>query len=222
MISKNAEGYRLLYTTYIVCPNPDCRRFELEVGLYAAEQGAGGGYHASGKPLLRRRLAPDSCAKPFPEYIPVALRIDYNEACGIKDLSPKSAATLARRCLQGMIRDFWGIRKSRLIDEITALQEKVDVATWEAIDAIRRIGNIGAHMERDVNTIVDVEPAEAEQLIGLIETLFEDWYITRHEREQRMQSLKALADNKEALRQVSAVPKPETLAPETECITGEN
>ena len=98
----------------------------------------------------------------------------------------------------------------------------MDVATWEAIDAIRRIGNIGAHMERDVNTIVDVEPAEAEQLIGLIETLFEDWYITRHEREQRMQSLKALADNKEALRQVSAVPKPETLAPETECITGEN
>ncbi len=63
-----------------------------------------------------------------------------------------------------MIRNFWGIAKPRLIDEVDALQDKVDPLTWSAIDAVRRIGNIGAHMEKDIDLIVDVEPDEAELL----------------------------------------------------------
>ena len=42
-----------------------------------------------------------------------------------------------------MIRDFWGIVQSRLKDEIDALKDKVDPETWQAIDAVREIGNIG-------------------------------------------------------------------------------
>jgi hypothetical protein len=42
----------------------------------------------------------------------------------------------------------------------------------EAIDIVRNIGNIGAHMEADINVIVDVDPDEAQTLIELIETLF--------------------------------------------------
>ena len=84
-----------------------------------------------------------------------------------------------------MIRDFWGIQKSRLIDEIEELKSHVDALTWEAIDGLRRLGNIGAHMERDINTITDVEPHEAELLIGLIENLLKDWYIARHDKEER-------------------------------------
>jgi len=38
----------------------------------------------------------------------------------------------------------------------------VDPLTWEAIDAVRKLGNIGAHMEKDINVIVDVDPEEAE------------------------------------------------------------
>ena len=72
----------------------------------------------------------------------------------IRDLSPKASATLARRALQGMIRDYWKVSKGRLIDEIDAIKEKVDPITWKAIDAIRRIGNIGAHMEKDINVII--------------------------------------------------------------------
>ena len=37
--------------------------------------------------------------------------------------------------------------------------------------------------------MIDVEPGEAEKLIGLVETLFEDWYITRHDRQERMKAL---------------------------------
>jgi hypothetical protein len=95
-----------------------------------------------------------------------------------------------------MIRDFWGIKKARLIDEINSLQDRLDGQTWDAIDAVRKIGNIGAHMEKDINVIVDVDPEEARLLIELIETLFEEWYVTRHERAQRMAKIKAAADGK--------------------------
>ena len=56
---------------------------------------------------------PESDAKPQPEFIPEAIRQDYREACRIRDLSPKASATLARRCLQGMIRDFCAITRGK-------------------------------------------------------------------------------------------------------------
>ena len=114
-------------------------------------------------------IYPSSLAKQFPDYIPKAIREDYEEAYSIVNLSPKASATLARRCLQGMIRDFHGIKKSRLIDEINALQMVVPAAQWKAIDSLRSIGNIGAHMEKDINTIVEVDPNEAEKLLKLID-----------------------------------------------------
>ena len=93
------------------------------------------------------------------------MRDDYVQACRIRDLSPKASATLARRCLQGMIRDFAKITKKRLVDEIDALRELatagnapagVTLESVEAIDHVRSIGNIGAHMEADVDKIIDI------------------------------------------------------------------
>lgn len=53
-----------------------------------------------------------------------------------------------------------------------------------ALSTIRRIGNIGAHMEKDINLIIDIDPGEAEKLIKLIEHLLDQWYINRHEEQQ--------------------------------------
>ncbi len=128
-------------------------------------------------------IRPLSSAKQFPDYIPEAIRQDYEEACAIVNLSPKASATLSRRCLQGIIRDFWKISKARLIDEINELQNKIPAQQWKVIDGIRRIGNIGAHMEKDINLIVDIDPDEAQKLIKLIEHLLDQWYINRHEQE---------------------------------------
>jgi hypothetical protein len=97
-----------------------------------------------------------------------------------------------------MIRDFRGIREKRLVDEIEALKDKTDTLTWEAIDAVRKIGNIGAHMEKDINVIVDVEPEEAQKLIWLIEVLAKDWYVRRHEREESLKTIVQVKDAKEA------------------------
>jgi hypothetical protein len=142
------------------------------------------------------RLIPDSSAKVFPSYIPKPLLDDYREACLIRDLSAKASATLARRCLQGIIRDFWKVSKPRLVDEIEAIKDQLDTTTWEAIDSVRKVGNIGAHMEKDINLVIDVDPNEAQLLIELIETFFDEWYIARHDREERMKKVKGLAASK--------------------------
>ena len=147
---------------------------------------------------LHTSLIPISQAKQFPEYIPEAIRKDYEEAYSIVNLSPKASATLARRCLQGMIRDFHGINKSRLIDEINELQSIVPATQWKAIDAIRSIGNIGAHMEKDINTIIDVDPGEAEKLLKLIELLMNKWYISRHDEEELLLEIDTIANTKKS------------------------
>lgn len=184
---ENKQGTKRLFSYFIVCPNPECKELTLIIDLHPTTW-TGTGY-AVGELERRWMLIPPSNAKPFPAYIPAAILADYYEACLIQDLSPKASATLARRCLQGMIRDFWHIIKGTLNAEIQELQDKVDSVTWAAIDAVRQVGNIGAHMEKDVNVIIDVEPEEAAMLIGLLETLFEEWYVNRHERDERAKKI---------------------------------
>lgn len=139
----------------------------------------------------------------IPDYVPSAIRIDYLEAVSIVDLSPKASATLARRCLQGMIHDFWGIREKNLNAEITSLNGKIPATQWKAIDGLRKIGNIGAHMEKDVELIIDVDPGEAKKLIRLIELLIEKWYVARHDEEELFQEITSMADEKESERHLA-------------------
>lgn len=170
------------------CPNGKCRK---ETVIAYGKKG-----YIDDKKIL---IYPENNSIQFPIYVPEAVRADYEEACAVLNKSPKASATLSRRCLQGMIRDFWGISKGRLVDEIKELKGKIPAAQWNAIDALRNIGNIGAHMEKDVNLIIDVEPEEAESLLKLIELLIEKWYISRHDEEELCNSIvKAAASKKVA------------------------
>jgi hypothetical protein len=99
------------------------------------------------------------------------------------------------------------VSKARLVDEIEAIKDKVDPLTWQAIDAVRHIGNIGAHMEKDINLIIDVDPQEAGLLIGLIEMLIKDWYIVRHEREEQLRAVVKLSDDKKQSKSQATNPK---------------
>ena len=58
-------------------------------------------------------------------------------------------------------------------------------------------------MEKDINLIIDVEPKEAYLLLELIELLFEEWYIHKHERELKLNAIVGLADKKEDLKKKS-------------------
>lgn len=190
---KTAEGFRDLSWHFIVCPNPNCQMYALTVSIGEVDKGEMTGQGVNRKHINSWNLIPPSKAKLFPFYIPKAIRDDYTEACLIVDLSPKASATLARRCLQGIIRDFWKVKGGNLAEEIKQIKDKIDSLTWGAIKAVRKVGNIGAHMEKDINLIIDVEPKEAELLIGLIETLVKDWYIARKEKEERLKEIKKLA-----------------------------
>lgn len=193
---NNKDGRIGILTRVIVCPNEECLEYVIDAGLYNTQSIPGSGYRIVGGPIMGWDLRPRSRAKQFPEYVPTPILHDYEEACLILNLSPKSAATLCRRCLQGIIRDFWGIAEDRLIDEILELKERIDPTTWQAIDAVRTVGNIGAHMEKDINVIVDVDPKEADLLLNLIEILIKDWYINKHERQMHLQEIVKLGKKK--------------------------
>jgi hypothetical protein len=195
----------------VTCQNTQCRRMTLEAALYHRTDYTGGDSYQTNDLIATWHLLPESSAKPQPDFIPEAIRNDYVEACRIRDLSPKASATLARRCLQGMIRDFAKISKNRLVDEIKALAAAIESGvapagvtpeSVEAIDKVREIGNIGAHMEKDVDLIVDIEPGEAQVLIELIEMLFNEWYVARHIRQERLARIATVsAEKKLALEQ---------------------
>ena len=129
------------------------------------------------------------CQKISIDIIGVGNQFSNRIVHAILNLSPKASATLSRRCLQGMIRDFWQISKNRLVDEIDALKEMVDPSTKLVLDALLKLGNIGAHPEKDINLIVDIEPNEALKLLKFIELLMQKWYIERHENEQLLQDI---------------------------------
>jgi hypothetical protein len=205
-----------VYLGAIVCANQSCQELTLVARLATSVHHGSNDLGISG-PSQDWTLLPPSSARPQPDCIPQPIRDDYFEACAIRDLSPKASATIARRCLQGMIRDFCGISKKRLFDEIDELRRRVHEGKAppgvqpdgvEAIDHVRLIGNIGAHMEADINVIVDVDPDEAQILIELVETLFLEWYVAREARTQRFSKLKSIAADKKDQKQL---PPPESV-----------
>jgi hypothetical protein len=189
---ENSAGRIGLYSKFMVCPNPECRKPTLEASLREWSHSSGS-TRIGTEALASWRLVPFGNAKPFPEFVPRAIREDYEEACLVRDLSPKSAATLARRALQGILRDFYKAKPGRLVDEINSLSETMEPELLDAIHAVRKVGNIGAHMEADISVIVDVDPNEAQLLLELVETMIEETYIRRDDRKNRLNRVTALA-----------------------------
>lgn len=181
---RDQESSYRFYTLY--CTNTECRKITV-VGINRTSQ-------------KQIDIVPEAVVKNYPNYIPEQIRKDYEEAARITALSPRAAATLLRRCLQGMIHDFWNIHEKNLNAEITSLKDKIPCTQWNAIDGIRKIGNIGAHMEHDIDRIIDIDPNEAQMLLQLIELLLDKWYISRHDEENLMLGIASISAQKEAQR----------------------
>ena len=198
--TKSRHGRLRVDICNSVCLNPDCQELTLvfrirPVKLITTPNGQIPG--SVGDPINSWQVIPENTAKAQPEYIPRSIVDNYRQACRIRKLSPNASATMSRRCLQGIIRNFWNIKGKRsLWNEIQTIEDKVDATTWRAIDAVREVGNIGAHLQQDVNLILDVTPDEAQTLIDLIELLFKVWYVDRHERENRSAAVVAVSQAK--------------------------
>ena len=188
----------------VCCANSECQKATVSVFLGTTNSHDARSLNPASQ-FIAQRVYPPRQGKPYPVGVPLPMLEDYNEAWAIVDLSPKSSATLARRCLQSMIRDFCGISLKNLHQEIEALEKAlkadalprgVDVETVEAMKAVRDVGNIGAHMSELDGVIVNVKPGEAEALLKLIEMLFEDWYVARHKRQISLKEIEAIGNLK--------------------------
>ncbi|MDR2005703.1 MAG: DUF4145 domain-containing protein [Acidaminococcales bacterium] len=155
---------------FIKCPN--CKK----VSIYAFG-------HSKDLDGLSVNIHPRVNYTKYPGYIPEQITADYQEACSVLEFSERAAAALARRCLRGIIRDYWEISKSTLYEEIRALREFVDAELWQAIDSISQLGGIGERMKQADGLLLDVDPQEAHRLLKLVELLLKEWYIARHNRE---------------------------------------
>jgi len=176
-----------LSISFYSCPNEKCKKTTVKI------IGISGQFKNS-----ELYFRPTSFAIQFPEYVPLQIRQDYEEACSIIKLSPKASATLLRRCLQGIIRDFFQLSSAKsLADEITEIESLVDPQIKPVLDALRKLGNIGAHPEKDINLIVDIESGEADKLVRFIEYLIEKWYIARFESQKLLDDILNISSQKQ-------------------------
>lgn len=174
--------------SFFTCPNELCNK----TSIYVAGLSKNVNH-------INHWINPDSTAIQYPDYVPASIRTDYEEACKIVDLSPKASATLSRRALQSMIRDFWGIKdKETLHQEINAIEDKISSDEYLALMGLKSIGNIGAHGLKDIDVILDIETHEADQLIKLIELFIDEWYIKRENKKLRLAEVKEIAKLKKS------------------------
>ena len=107
----------------VKCPNNACGKYTMDIATFfgnakfhpASERRSGDVKPNMARPfgIAKVRIEP-RVGLPLSAHVPVSVQQDYEEACLIKDLSPKASATLCRRALQGMIRDFWKVIKPTL------------------------------------------------------------------------------------------------------------
>jgi hypothetical protein len=195
-----------MHSMLIECPNQQCRAQSFKVTVSHGAVSTDARYsrfvkidEAAPAVVGAFSFLP-ATPQPLSAHIPVAVSADYSEAYLIRPLSPKASATLARRALQGMVRDFWRVSRPRLHDELVAIKEHCDPALYEAMMAVKSIGNIGAHPEHDVSLIVEIEPGEAEVLLDLLHVLDQEWYVARADRLARIERVKALSSDKQSAR----------------------
>lgn len=87
-------------------------------------------------------------------------------------------------------------RGRALYHEIDALKEKIDTPLASALHVARKVGNTGAHMQGDVNAIVEVDPDEAALLLGLLEQVLDEWYVRDVRRPELLERVNALAKDR--------------------------
>jgi hypothetical protein len=132
-----------------------------------------------------------------PEEVPTPIAEDYIEAALVLADSPKASAALSRRCLQAVLREAGHTKAKDLDDQIKEILQKLPSRIAEDVDAVRNVGNFAAHPSKSKNTgeIIDVEPAEAEWNLEVLELLFDYYYVQPEKNKERRASLNAkLAD----------------------------
>jgi len=121
---------------------------------------------------IHDRLAwPAVGVAPLPNLdLPTDVRIDYEEAGTILNLSPRGAAALLRLAIQKLCKEL-GEKGKNVDEDIASLVKKgLDVRVQQALDVVRVIGNNAVHPGQ-----IDLrdDQATAEKLFGLVNLIAE-------------------------------------------------
>lgn len=124
--------------------------------------------------------------------VPPELVADFEEAVLTLQDSPKSSATLSRRCLQTLFV-LQGAKKRDLVDQLAEIYPSLPSYIQSFVDNVRKLGNLAAHAKQSIATgaIVTVEPGEAEWMLELLEELFDHYYAKPAEAQARQALLTA-------------------------------
>lgn len=206
--NASKHGHRAVAITSVSCANQDCRELSLYVdfGPYTSLRSASGfvSYKIEDWEVeLSKSLLPDGVTVSVPSNVPEEIAITYKEAARIAEVSGRASAAMSRRCLQGMVRHFFDIpsnKRGNLGAELSFVKDRIDPDMWDNLQAVRGVGDIGAHMDNNVDQIIDISPEEARILLALIESLFKEWYEVREKRERSSSALKELLANKRTLK----------------------
>lgn len=202
--ANSKHGEKGLKVSSIACSNEECGELTLYVdyGAYRTHQSRHAYmsfYMTESDVELSRTLLPDGLSVPVPASVPEEIAITYREAARIAEISGRASAAMSRRCLQGMVRHFFDIpsnKRGNLGAELSFVKDRIDPDMWENLIAVRAVGDIGAHMDHNVDQIIDISPEEARTLLALIESLFKEWYEAREKRERSSSALKELLSTK--------------------------
>lgn len=199
--TRSKRGHVGLRVESVACANSDCRELSINVqfGDVALQRSTTGTYLQMQLDRFERALLPEARLVTLPTDVPEEIAITYREAVLVAEVSGRASAAMARRCLQGIVRDFFNIpnnKRGNLGAELSYVRSSIDPELWEAIQAVRGVGDIGAHMDQNVDHIIDITHDEAKLLIGLIETLFKEWYEARGTRRTATAALRELLGDK--------------------------
>ena len=166
-----------MVVNWIICQNPDCREVAICAWIDQVEVDILSHYarETNRERLKSWQLWPESKARPWPDYIPEEVRSSYEQACYCEERAPAASATMARRALHEMLKDFCRSKGRNLSVDIETLRKQVQTGSGpdgvppgsdDRLHQLRTMGNIGAHLERGTNEmIIDIEGEEPRILI---------------------------------------------------------
>ena len=195
-LGPDKDGYWAVL--HVDCPA--CKRMVLHLCQGTPIQGAGFRLKDVTDFILFRPKG--SSRPPCPDEVrgqSNAIASDYEEACLVLSDSAKASAALSRRGLQHVLRENAATKSKDLYDQIQEVLDggKLPSHIAESLDAVRVIGNFGAHpiKSKSSGEIVDVEPGEAEWNLEVLEGLFDFYYVQPAKTAARKAALnKKLAD----------------------------
>lgn len=207
ILGEDSDGFWAIEK--YACPNPPCKKsilYLIKADIQQRRTPVGTKYEIikgiNGEELVfsRKLIRPRAASRPpVPSQVPRNIAEDYEEACLVLPDSSKVSAALSRRCLQNLLRSAASVKHGDLANEIQEVLNSKSLPSHlaEGIDAIRNIGNFGAHPIKSKSTgeIVPVESGEAEWNLDVIESLFDFYYVQPAIMQQKRDALNAkLAD----------------------------